>query len=363
MRNILLLSLFVFMFFGCINKQNIKTPFYIGTYTNASSEGIYLSCIDEEIGAFETPKLVFKIQNPSFMTLSSDKKILYAVSENSDLTADLYSFKIDDKTNELSLIDSISTNGEGACFVSELKENLIGVAHYNSGDVVFVSVENGFFNKNSIQQFPFEGNSINENRQETSHIHSVVADVDKKHAYVTDLGTDNIYIFKIDENIVSYEKSIKTELGAGPRISAFHPNGELMAIVNELDGTIVLYEKDEEGVFGKMVNVVQLSIDKKNSWSADIKFSKSGKFLISSERIDNKISIFKLNDNDIELINMIDKNVNVPRSISFSPQEKYILVANQNGENITLYKIVDKKWSEILFVQEIKISNSVCIAF
>ncbi len=359
MKKIALLVLLSILVVGCGKSTAIKVPFYIGTYTDGSSEGIYLSFFDEDKGVAEEPKLVFKLINPSFLSVSDDEKYLFAVSEKDDLTADLFSFKINEKDGELSLIDSVSTDGRGACFVSQINDNLIGVAHYNSGDVVFVSVFDGVFDKSKIQIFSFEGSSINKYRQESSHVHSVVADVEKNFAYVADLGSDNIYIFKLENESVFYLKNIKTKLGAGPRMVAFHPNGKIMSVINELDGTIVLYGKDESGIFTIEKSKFQLSADSENSWSADLKFSKNGDYLYASERADNKIAILKVEGFEVELAGEIFDKINVPRSFALSSNEKYIVVANQEGDNITLYK----NEREYSFVQELRISKSVCVLF
>ena len=54
-------------------SQNI--PMYVGTYTEADSEGIYSYDFNTITGEISNKKLAVETKNPSFITFSSDKKI------------------------------------------------------------------------------------------------------------------------------------------------------------------------------------------------------------------------------------------------------------------------------------------------
>ena len=59
-----------------------ETLVYLGTYTGGESKGIYRSSLDEGTGELSDPLLVAKLENPSFLVISPDKKYLFAVSKN-----------------------------------------------------------------------------------------------------------------------------------------------------------------------------------------------------------------------------------------------------------------------------------------
>ena len=56
-------------------------PFYIGTYTNRTSQGIYRSELDTKTGKMSPVTLVAKLTNPSFLCIHPSGKYLYAVTE------------------------------------------------------------------------------------------------------------------------------------------------------------------------------------------------------------------------------------------------------------------------------------------
>ena len=59
------------------------TSFYVGTYTDGESEGIYKYSIDTE-GKLEKIGLMAKSDNPSFLAKSNDGNYLLAVNEVSN---------------------------------------------------------------------------------------------------------------------------------------------------------------------------------------------------------------------------------------------------------------------------------------
>jgi 6-phosphogluconolactonase len=69
----------LFFCFSMASAQNI--PLYVGTYTDESSEGIYVYDFNLKTGELTNKKLAAEAVNPSFITFSSDKKLLYSVGE------------------------------------------------------------------------------------------------------------------------------------------------------------------------------------------------------------------------------------------------------------------------------------------
>ena len=75
---------------SCTGKQkenvNSSLNMIVGTYTGTGSEGIYICSIDTVTGKSIILDRV-RQENPSFLALSSDKKFVYAVTENEDSSA------------------------------------------------------------------------------------------------------------------------------------------------------------------------------------------------------------------------------------------------------------------------------------
>ena len=55
---------------------------YLGTYTRSTSKGIYAVRLDDDTGALSAPTLAAETANPAWITLSPDRKHLYAIHES-----------------------------------------------------------------------------------------------------------------------------------------------------------------------------------------------------------------------------------------------------------------------------------------
>ena len=58
-------------------------PFYVGTYTNETSKGIYRLTLDPRTGRLSDPVLAAEAANPSFLAWHPSRPIVYGVSETS----------------------------------------------------------------------------------------------------------------------------------------------------------------------------------------------------------------------------------------------------------------------------------------
>lgn len=76
----------LFLLLNCQNnkgktiEENDSYSFFVGTYTNVESQGIYKYVLQKD-GVLKRLGLAAKLTNPSFLTMSTDKKFLLAVSE------------------------------------------------------------------------------------------------------------------------------------------------------------------------------------------------------------------------------------------------------------------------------------------
>ncbi|MDA3818571.1 MAG: lactonase family protein [Prolixibacteraceae bacterium] len=339
--------------------RSTKYPFYIGTYTDSESEGIYLSFFDADAGTISSPKLVTKLENATFQNLSKDKNSLLSVSQNKDGIGDTHEYTINEDFT-LRLKNIYKNDGVGSCYVSyhDDSESVL-VANYRSGNVTRTTKTAGFSNQHS-------GTGPNANRQEKPHAHCIKIDLQSKFAYSCDLGADKIYVYNLQKGGLNPVTEIKTALGAGPRHVDFHPDEEIMAVVNELNSSIEVFKADKNGLFTKRIHTVS-TIPKShtsNNQCADIHFSDDGKYLYASNRGHNSIAVFKMNQKmKPELIQLMDQTISWPRNFSLSPDGKFMLVANKNSNCITLYR-VDKNTGKLTYTkQRINISKPVCITF
>ena len=315
----------------------------VGTYTNSekcSSGGIYIFDFDENTFKYNLKYHTENIINPSFVSLSPDKNYLFSVNENGDKST-VTSFSIDEKTGMLIKKDEKKTKGEDPCFLISDDNNVI-VANYSGGSInVFKRLENGKLS-DIIQNIKFEGAGFNPKRQEKSHIHQVQFTPDHQFVLATDLGLDKIYVFRYNQNgDQPLEKvgEFDAKKGSGPRHIAFDKSGKLIYLVQELSGDLSVLSFNE----GKIELIQEETLLSRkvrfNFRVADIHLSNYEKFLYVTNRDDaDDISTFKiLKDGKVKKIQQIKTTGRNPRNFAISPNNKLVLIANQDTNRINIF--------------------------
>ena len=152
--------------------------------------------------------------------------------------------------------------------------------------------------------------------------------------------------------------------GSGPRHFDFHPNNRYAYLIEELTGTVVAFKY----AAGKLDPVQRISALPKDFTgeigSADIHVSKDGKFLYCSNRGEsNSITIFKINEHTGKLAVIGHQSClgKTPRNFNFDPSGNFLLAANQDSDNIVIFKI-DRKTGLLTDTgKRINVPRPVCI--
>lgn len=329
--------------------------FFLGTYTEGNSEGIYKYSLDDE-GNIHPLGLKAKADNPSFIALSKDKKALIAVNEvNRDSTGTVKSFKVEGDT--LTLLSTASSGGAHPCHVSVSDDGQIVVANYTGGNIGWLSVTSNGLLSNLLSVTQHEGSGPT-NRQLAPHAHSAWFIGDD--VISCDLGTDELWIY---DQLFNLKQKVKMEAGAGPRHLSVHPNGKWIYVVNELNNTVTRVVKDEEK-WQVAESISTLPSDFNGfSFCADIHISNDGKYVYASNRGHNSIAVFSVDEEGVlSLIANESVRGDHPRNFALSPDDKFLLVANKDTENIVVFKRNDST-GLLSYVSEIKAFSPVCILF
>jgi 6-phosphogluconolactonase len=320
-----------------------KYLLYIGTYTDGGSKGIYVSPFDIETGFISEPTLAATLSNPSFQTITADKKQLWSVSELWNGGGRVYGYEINWENGELKQVSNLSTLGNGPCYVSvhENTKNIL-TANYGSGNVSNTPVDE--MGKSTGDSFTHQhlGKGPHASRQKEPHAHSIKVDLKGIYSYAANLGTDKVYAYTIENNKLTLKKEITIEPGSGPRHLDFHPSMKAMAVVNELNSTISLFKADRDGCFSELYSSITTLPDNftSNNQCADIHYSPDGMFLYASNRGHNSIVVYKVDQATmaLEIVDWFSETINWPRNFTIDPTGNFIIVANQNANSITVLK-------------------------
>ncbi len=328
---------------------------YVGTYTSGKSrsEGIYICKLNLENGALSPYKTVKNVVEPSYLSIDGSSKYLYAVNETEEYegkkSGAVSQFAIDKKTGDLTFLTKQASLGGAPCFVT-VSENqkFVLVANYVGGNVsVFPVGADGKLGA-SIDLRQNSGSGPNRERQESSHAHSINLDGKNRFAYLCDLGADKIFIYAFDKKTGKLKPNeaqefFETKAGDGPRHFAFHPNGKIAFVINELASSITVLDSDaRRGTLKAIQTVSTLPADfSGENTCADLHVSPDGKFLYGSNRGHDSIVSYKINrqNGKLEFIEHTSTQGKTPRNFAIEPNGRFLLAANQNSDSIVVFRI------------------------
>lgn len=365
-------NLYQKIFIGCsillsLNCFAQDANLFIGTYTQRGSKGIYVYHFDTTSGKAIELSHTNKVSNPSFLAITKDKKNVYAVNEEIEGGVSSFSFK----NNTLNLLQQLSSKGAHPCYISiSPDQKNIFVANYSGGNITqFYRFADGRLS-NARQMIQHQGSSINKERQEKAHVHGAFFSPDGNYLFTPDLGMDQItaYPYKANTNpVLQSDKKIilNTSPGSGPRHISFSKNGKLVYVIEELTGNVSVYQF-QKGISKKIQTIATHPADFKGpAGSADIHISPNEKFLYVSNR-GNENNIVKLTLLESGLIrtdkiNYFSSKGLKPRNFTISKDGKWLLVANQDTDNVIVYKINPSNGDLIDTGQQIIVSMPVCL--
>jgi 6-phosphogluconolactonase len=347
-------------------QENNTTSFYVGTYTNKESKGIYKYLLQKD-GSLKRIGLVAISENPAFLAMSADKKYLLAVNEiNNDGVGTVESFLIID--DSLALISRRSSGGAHPCFIAVNEMGFVIATNWTGGNMGLLRLNKNGELSPLLDVQTHSGSSTHKNQQ-GPHAHSAWFEPADNTIIAVDLGTNDLWFSKLDTRlqklIPSDPQTLAMEPGAGPRHLVIHPNGHWIYVLNELDCTVTLVQKSDDGNYNKGVSVSTLPIGySEPNTTADIHISSDGKFVYASNRGHNSIAIFEVNA-DNGFLNLVGHQPTLgyaPRNFSLSPDDNFLLVANRHTNNIVSFKR-DKITGLLKNVGQIEAPTPVCILF
>ena len=342
---------------------SVKTAsFYIGTYTHNNSKGIYKAAINPE-GKFMELTLAAHARNPSWLTKTKDGHFLIALSEQESGSLSSYTINGD----SLKLLSTIENIGMHPCHISANKEHTIAVSNYSSGDIGIFSI-----NKQGIlvkqDTLAFTGKGPHE-RQEAPHAHSTEF-INNKTLVTADLGTDRLWITEINstglKSSLSLTDSMALPAGAGPRHLVMHPDTSRFYVINELNSTVCVLNRDNTtGAYNIIQEITTLPDDfSGESWCAEIQLDHTGKYLYASNRGHQSLAIYEVEQTKGTLrpIGFEPVRGDWPRNFVITPDNQYLIVANERSDNLVCFKR-DLSTGKLSYTDELKVPEPVCLLF
>jgi 6-phosphogluconolactonase len=318
---------------------------FVGTYTDkeghvdGQADGIYALAFDSKEGSLKETSFKVKTTNPSYISIDSENKRIYAANEKVGQGEQISAFSIGDSS--ISLLNSVPSYGGAPCHLID-SDGYIFTANYVGGNHVIFKIEKDGSIGDSIQVIQNIGKGAT-SRQEAAHAHMITQNPHTGDYLTADLGIDQIGFYSLDQSTgtLAEKMTLNLEPGSGPRHMDFSIDQNIIYILNELSGSIAVAKPK-----GETYEVVQTIVSTKMgdpslAGCAAIHIHPSGKFLYASNRGPyNSIAQYSIGEDGLlEMVGEISSGGNAPRDFAIDPSGAYILAANQNSDNIVVLKI------------------------
>jgi 6-phosphogluconolactonase len=327
---------------------------YIGTYTGPKSMGIYISRLDVTTGALSEPHLSAETPNPSFLAVRPQEDFLYAVNEvdsfDGQKTGSVSAFRVARTSGMLFSLNQRSSGGPGPAHLSvDGKGTAVLVANYGGGSVETLPIEKNGRLGAPVSFIQHTGSSVNLDRQKEPHAHQIIVDPSNRFAYVADLGIDKVMIYRFDTAKSSLAAatpaSAPLKPGAGPRHVAIAKSGRFAYVINELNCTITVFERN--GATGALTEIQTASslppgvAQEKGFSTAEIRLAPSGAFLYGSNRGHDSISVFAVDQasGKLTFVSNTPTGGRTPRGFAIEPGGGILVAGNQNSDTVVTFKI------------------------
>lgn len=352
-----------------------KYIFYVGTYTDHGSKGIYVYRFDSATGKSTSLGLAAESPEPSFLAIAPSGRYLYAVNEiskfNGEPTGAVSAFAIERKTGKLVLLNQVSSRGEGPAHIAlDGSGKYALVSNYDRGSIaVFRLLEDGRLGE-ATAFVQHKGSSVNRARQEGPHAHAAVFSPDNRFVIVADLGLDQLLVYRFDAargTLGNDPQIVGAVPGAGPRHVVFDGAGRHLYLINEMQSTVVTYAYDAaNGTLSESQIVSALPKGfARTSEAAEIEMHSSGKFLYASNRGDDSIAVFAVDRKDGTLapVEIDSTGGKTPRNFVLDPTGAWLLAANQDSDDIVVFRVDPSSGHLTQSGPALHVPSPVCVRF
>ncbi len=326
---------------------------YVGTYTRGASQGIYVVGFDPASGRFTgTPELAGRADQPSYLALHPNGRVLYAVNElqtfQGRATGAVSAFAIDASGGRLTLLNQQASEGTDPCHVTvDRAGRHVLVANYSSGTTAVLPVgpDGSLQPASSVRQR--SGSGPVQARQAGPHAHMILLDPAERFAYSVDLGADRVFIDRYDgaagRLTPNEPDAITVEAGSGPRHAAWHPSGRVLYLLNELQATVAAFRVDAaRGTLTAFQTVPARAAGARGDNSgAAIVVSPDGRFVYASNRGDDTVAVFAVDasTHGLTAAGHVPTGGRVPRSIAIDPSGRWLIAANQRSGSLVVFRL------------------------
>ena len=345
---------------------------FISSFKPGAEGAIHAFRLEPRAGRLTPIGRVADVENSYFITLSPDRKFLYSLHAKefgSKEHEQIAAFAIHPQTGGLKPLNRQSTLGSASCYlhVDPTGKTLL-VANYVSGGVASLPVKQDGSLGEVISLMQHAGPTSGKEPQERPHAHCLVPSPDNRFACAADLGLDQVLVYRLDAPQARLARldtpPAKTPPGAGPRHLTFHPNGRFLYVINELGGSITVfdYKLKTAGLTQRQTLSTLPDGYKGKNACADVKITPNGRFLYGTNRGHDSIAIYRVqSDGQLSLVEIASSLGKEPQNLAITSDGALLLCANLGGNNVSVFRIDAESGRLISTGPSISVPSPSCI--
>ncbi len=348
------------------------TTVWIGSTAKAPEGGIYRADLDLESGKLSDLTQVASLPGTGFLVRHPKKPWLFATASFEDTHPEsaVAAFAIGEDQS-LREIGHHKCGGNGACFVAlDARQRGILVANYGSGSVAILPLDkDGQLQPARARKH--EGKSKHPRRQLTAHAHAIRSSRDGKFAYACDLGTDEVWIYRIDDQGLELEGRRNLPAGSGPRHLCIAPNDRTVYVLNELTLTVATMERDREtGMLGEPTITNLLTGDDKveDRTAIEIALHPELPYVYCAIRdLANKdrdsIVTLRLNEKGKpSRVGSVPTGLSIPRHFALDSKGDWLLCCGQQSDRVGVFRINRESGTPEATDHGVRVPMPMCVA-
>ena len=316
----------------------------LGTYTKRISQGIYTIELDPDLKRLHDLRLAIQVSTPTYLAVEQEKTFSVAFDHQGGIIFFRDGHEVDRHLDE----------AVPPCYISlHPNENTLFTANYHGGNVDIYSIEINKVQHMQRIQYPIG-----------SHAHSIdyVSMFDE--VIVCDLGLDKVHVYILENQKYVLKYTYEVTQGKGPRHFVVHPKLPILYVLTELSSEVLVLHHEDSGLrfIESILTLPEGEDDIK--WASAIRISRDGMFLYTGQRGHDSISVFKIDEKGmlvrIQTISSFGKH---PRDFALSPDNRFLVCANLDSDNLTLYERNGETGMLTLVQKDVYAPETVCVAF
>ncbi|MGI5479168.1 lactonase family protein [Streptomyces lavendofoliae] len=315
---------------------------YIGSFTSGGGRGITVAAVDPDTGALTPRTSVDTVTNPSGLALDPGTGVLYAACDTDPGT--VAAFRTGPDGSLAPLGPAVDVAGSGPAHLSVAGGRLY-TANYGSGSVSTFAVRPDGSLAGPPAVLAHHGSGPDAERQRGPHAHQVLTAPGGRWVLSVDLGTDSVRVCAADPATgglrVHEEAALRS--GSGPRHLAFHPAGEVVYVLHELEPLMTVCRWDAAA--GRLEPLTEVAIDSGGAPAGErvypsvVHVAADGRFVRAAVRGAGTVLTFSLADGAEKprLTSAVDCGGVWPRDLVAGPSGRTLYIANEWSGDVTWF--------------------------